>query len=62
MGTIDLNDLRWRTSSFTGGDSGNCVEAAWPGGGAAIRDSKNRDGGTLLLTSTAWDAFRANLG
>lgn len=38
--------VRWRKSSFSGGDNGDCVELANTG---AIRDSKNPDGPRLVL-------------
>lgn len=41
---MDMNWTRWRRSSFSGGDGGNCVELASAG---AVRDSKNPDGPTL---------------
>jgi hypothetical protein len=46
--------LDWRTAS-TGG---NCVEvAALPGGGVAVRDSKDRGGAVLEYTRAEWVAF-----
>lgn len=39
-------------------DTGGCVEvAALPGGGVAVRDTKNRDSGTQLYTDHEWDCF-----
>lgn len=38
--------VRWRKSSFSGGDNGDCVELANTGG---VRDSKNPDGPRLTL-------------
>lgn len=35
----DLSDLRWRKSSHSGGEGGQCVEVAHTK--AVIRDSKN---------------------
>jgi hypothetical protein len=36
----------------------NCVEAAaLPGGGQAVRDSKNPDGPVLTFTPGEWNAF-----
>lgn len=56
--TITTDDgLQWRTSSFSQGN-GECVEvAALPDGGAAVRDSKNPDGGTLVFTSAEMRAW-----
>lgn len=41
---------RWRKSSFS--IVGECVELADCGGGIGVRDSKQRDAGTLLITRT----------
>lgn len=52
-------DLTWRKSSRT--DSGNCVELAWPPGGAAMRDSKNITGPTLRFDRVSLSTFIADL-
>lgn len=54
---IDLTGDRWRTSTRSGAQ-GNCVEVAdnLPGV-VAIRDSKNRDGGTLTFGQASWQSF-----
>lgn len=49
------NTERWRTSSFT--EQGNCVEVAFVPGAAAIRDTKNRTGGTLTFPESSWRAL-----
>ncbi|GIH66312.1 MULTISPECIES: DUF397 domain-containing protein [Microbispora] len=52
--TIELN---WRKSARSG-NGDNCVEVAdLPGGGAAVRDSKNPDGPKLFFTAGEWQAF-----
>lgn len=49
--------LTWRKSSYSGSGD-NCVEvAALPGGGQAVRDSKNPDGPVLTFTPDEWNAF-----
>jgi hypothetical protein len=54
----DLPIRRWRKSSRSSGENGNCVELAdLDGGGLAVRDSKNPDGGALTVGSTARAAF-----
>ncbi|MER7169705.1 DUF397 domain-containing protein [Micromonospora sp. NPDC000207] len=55
---MDLTGARWRKSSYSGGNGGNCVEVAdnLPGV-VGVRDSKDREGGTLTFTPTAWRAF-----
>ncbi len=50
-----MNNFKWVKSSYSGGESANCVEiAALPGGGRAVRDSKDRDGAILLLSPVQW--------
>jgi hypothetical protein len=60
--TIDLSLAVWRKSSYSNGSGGNCVEVArnLPGI-VAVRDSKNRDGGTLVFTPDEWQAFTAGV-
>jgi hypothetical protein len=52
--------VEWRTSSYSSGDGGQCVEVA-ASDGVAVRDTKDRDGGTLTFTADAWAAFTASL-
>lgn len=44
----------WRSSRYSGED--NCVEVAL-GPAAKIRDTKDRTGGTLEISTRSWDAF-----
>lgn len=43
----DLSTVRWRKSSRSGGNNGNCVEVAHTFD--AVRDSKNPAGGVLRV-------------
>jgi hypothetical protein len=54
----DLTGAVWHKSTRSGGNGGDCVEVAvnLPGI-VAVRDSKDRAGGTLVFTSTQWEAF-----
>ncbi|HEX4703368.1 MAG TPA: DUF397 domain-containing protein [Pseudonocardiaceae bacterium] len=63
MPTPDLSTARWRKSSrsSTGGNSA-CVEIALLPERAAIRDSKNPNGPTLLLPAVAWQNLLAAAG
>ncbi|WP_116052061.1 DUF397 domain-containing protein [Amycolatopsis palatopharyngis] len=54
-----MSDRRWRKSSHSG-NQGDCVEIAL-GEHAEVRDTKDRDGGQLIVTATAWHTFTANL-
>ncbi|MEU4820428.1 DUF397 domain-containing protein [Actinomadura citrea] len=50
---MDLTDIKWRKSSYSASNGGNCVELAGAADGVAVRDSKDPDGPVLLLTRTA---------
>ena len=50
---MDLTNAKWRKSSYTGSNGGNCVELADAAGAVAVRDSKDPDGPVILLTRTA---------
>ncbi|WP_326552242.1 DUF397 domain-containing protein [Micromonospora sp. NBC_01813] len=48
----------WRKSSQSNGQGGNCVEVADNiSGRVLVRDTKDRDGGTLAFGPAAWSAF-----
>ena len=50
-----MNSFKWVKSSYSGGESANCVEiAVLPDGGRAVRDSRNPDGAILVLTTSQW--------
>jgi hypothetical protein len=55
-----MNEQTWRTSSYTGSE-GNCVEVAGTAPVVLVRDTKDRDGGTLTFTADAWHAFASSL-
>jgi hypothetical protein len=48
---------QWRKT--TRSNDTNCVEVRSAQGRVEVRDSKDRDGGKLILTLAAWDAFVA---
>lgn len=56
---VDLSTALWRKSTRSSPSCDNCVEVAFVGGAIAVRDSKNREGGTLVFTPGEWDAFVA---
>jgi hypothetical protein len=47
----------WRKSTHSTGSGGQCVETASGAGVILVRDTTDRDGGTLAFTAGAWDAF-----
>lgn len=51
----------WRKSSYSGANGGSCVETASRNGLVLVRDTTNRDGGTLALSAGAWREFTAGL-
>ncbi|WP_405094456.1 DUF397 domain-containing protein [Micromonospora sp. NBC_01412] len=59
---MELTDVptaaRWRTATRSSNNGGDCVEVAdnLPGR-VLVRDSKDRDGGTLSFGPAAWRAF-----
>lgn len=56
----ELTGLHWFKSSASA--LGNCVEVAHlPGGGVALRDSKDRGKDPHLYTRGEWEAFLAGV-
>ncbi|MGW3231999.1 DUF397 domain-containing protein [Kitasatospora sp. NPDC001095] len=55
---VDLTDVSWRKSSYSGTGGGACIEVA---DGFAdvtpVRDSKDPSGPALLFPTAAWQAF-----
>ena len=56
MHSDDLSRTTWRKSSYSG-NSGNCVEVAVTEAVVGVRDSKNRNGGALIVGCEQWQAF-----
>ncbi|MFC7385817.1 DUF397 domain-containing protein [Sphaerisporangium rhizosphaerae] len=55
---MDLSGARWRKSSWSGGDGGECVEVATNVAGAVlVRDSKNVRGPVVVCADDGWAAF-----
>ncbi|MFE7117203.1 DUF397 domain-containing protein [Streptomyces sp. NPDC057654] len=50
-------DLVWRKSSYSGSNGGQCVEVAKGSDTVHVRDSKDPDGGHLVVTPQVWSAF-----
>ncbi len=50
---MDVTGARWRTSSYSGDNGGNCVEVRTAVPAIAIRDSKNPAGPVLAFTARA---------
>ncbi|MFF3120985.1 DUF397 domain-containing protein [Streptomyces sp. NPDC057908] len=58
----DLSTASWRTSSYSNGDGGECVEVAdnVPGF-VPVRDTKLTDSPVLALRTASWAAFVRNI-
>ncbi|WBB51766.1 DUF397 domain-containing protein [Verrucosispora sp. WMMA2044] len=53
-----MNGATWRKSTRSGAGGGDCVEVADNLTGIVlVRDTKDRDGGTLAFTPAAWASF-----
>lgn len=51
-----IGSLRWRTSSYSSGNGGECVEVA-AGDRVVVRDTKDRQGLVLRFSPAAWRRF-----
>ncbi len=47
----------WRKSSYSTGNGGQCVEVADTASVVMVRDTTDRDGGTLSFSADAWASF-----
>jgi hypothetical protein len=52
----------WRTSSYSSGGGGQCVETASADGTVIVRDSADRDGSMLTISASAWSQFLTRVG
>jgi hypothetical protein len=51
------DELRWFTSSFSGGNGEGCVEVAFLPGGVAVRDTKDRTLPPHRYPAASWVEF-----
>jgi hypothetical protein len=65
---VDLNGAAWRTSSYSGGNGGQCVQVATvqsrrhqPGRICVVRDSRNPSGAVLAFGPGQWRRFTAGI-
>ncbi len=52
---------QWRKSSYSNGGGNACVETASADGVMLVRDTTDRDGGTLTFPAGAWRTFAAQV-
>ena len=53
--------MDWRKSTYSANGGAACIETASTNGVILVRDTTNRDGGTLSIPSDAWQRFTATL-
>lgn len=51
----------FRTSSYSDNGGGNCVELGQARGAVLVRDTKDRERGSLTFSPRAWTAFTTRL-
>lgn len=51
----------WRSSSRSSAGANNCVEVGFAPAAVAVRDTKDRDSGTLAVSSGEWSSFLARV-
>jgi hypothetical protein len=63
---VDLSSAAWRTTSYSGGNGGQCIQVAAEvstpdssGQLCAVRDSKDPTGPALVFGVRQWRAFTA---
>lgn len=56
-----MPEMTWRKSSRSHGGAQNCVEVGYAPEAVGVRDTKDRDGGTLLFGQQAWHSFLRTL-
>jgi len=49
--------MNWRASTYSSNGGETCVETASDAGNVLVRDTTNRDGGTLAFSAAAWSTF-----
>nr|BFE52083.1 hypothetical protein GCM10017745_55100 [Saccharothrix mutabilis subsp. capreolus] len=49
------SELRWRKSAHS--QNVDCVEVAWAGSNARVRNSRNAAGGQLAFPQSVWVSF-----
>jgi Domain of unknown function (DUF397) len=53
-------DSAWRKSTFSDANGGGCIEVA-TNGVVLVRDTTDREGGTLNFSAEAWTEFVATI-
>jgi hypothetical protein len=62
LSAVELAAIRWRVSTRSTNNGGNCVEAgplSDDSGRVAVRHSHHPEGSVIVYTRAEWDAFLA---
>lgn len=51
----------WRKSTYSGGASNACVECGTDTGSVLVRDTADRAGATLIVSTAAWSRFTSTI-
>ncbi|MFE0027018.1 DUF397 domain-containing protein [Amycolatopsis sp. NPDC059021] len=54
-------EVAWFKSSYSSSPTNECVEVAHLPEAVGVRDTKDRDGGTLTVPAAAWATFTTHL-
>ncbi|MCX5056802.1 MULTISPECIES: DUF397 domain-containing protein [unclassified Streptomyces] len=57
VGPQPVSEPVWFKSSHSGGNTTECVEAAFVASGVLVRDSKRPGNGHLTVSAAAWSSF-----
>ncbi|MFD4971491.1 DUF397 domain-containing protein [Streptomyces sp. NPDC058424] len=61
LGPRPVSEIVWFKSSYSGGNTTECVEAAVIPSGVLVRDSKRSEYCCLNLSAKAWACFLADV-
>lgn len=53
--------MNWRKTSYSSNGGANCVEVGGTARAVLVRDTTDRDGGTLAFNASAWEKFTGSL-
>jgi hypothetical protein len=56
-----MESTGWRKSSYSGSNTGNCVELGQVPGAVLVRDTTDRGGFTMTVAPAAWRSFTSSL-
>jgi len=54
---VDLTGATWEKSTFSSGNTDNCLEVAFVGTSIAVRDSNDEEGNAQVYDRGEWQAF-----